>query len=91
MLNELELIELKYLSAFGFKYIGRHEKGTVEVFKEMPVRDKVVNGSKHGGYDTWVIGRYPIEDFSIYSKVKLGKYDFITWENGIVEIKSLIG
>lgn len=60
------------------------------MFKEMPVRDKITNGRKSGGYDTWVIGKYPIEDHSVYSKVKLGRYDSITWENGIVEIESLI-
>ena len=35
-------------------YITGHEIGTVKVFKKMPVRDKVVNGSTHNDYDTWV-------------------------------------
>jgi len=83
-LGILETIELKYLHALGFKYIGRHEKGTVEAFKEMPVR------SRNNGYDTWVIGSYPIRDFSLYGEIKLGEYCFITWDGGIVEIKTLI-
>ena len=90
MLNKKELIELRYLYELGYRYIGRHEIGTVKVFKEKPVRDKVVNNPNRGGYDTWVIGKYPIKDHSLYHDVKLGNYEMITWENGVVKIDSLI-
>lgn len=90
MLTRREKIELEYLFELGYKYIARHEKGTIAVFKEMPVRDKVVNGSSGGGYDTWVIGKYPITDFSKYHDLKLGKYEFIKWGNEPVAIGELI-
>lgn len=90
MLTRKEKIELNYLFELGYKYIARHEIGTVEVFKEMPVRDKVVNGSTHGGYDTWVIGKYPIKDHSKYHDLKLGKYEFVKWCNEPIAIDELI-
>lgn len=89
-LTEKEMIELKYMNFLGFKYIARHEIGTLCLFKEKPVRNKEVNGSQHCGYDTWVIGEYPIKDFSLLGDAKLGKYKFITWESGVWEIESLI-
>lgn len=90
MLTRLERIELEYLFELGYRYIARHEIGTVEVFKEMPVRDKVVNGSTHGGYDTWVIGKYPIEDHSMYHDLDLGDYQFIKWSDEPIAISELI-
>ena len=50
----------------------------------------MVNNPNRGGYDTWVIGKYPIKDHSLYHDVKLGNYEMITWENGVVKIDSLI-
>ena len=90
MLNKKELIELRYLYELGYRYIGRHEIGEVEVFKKKPVRNKVVNGSTLDCYNTWVIGKYPIKDHSLYHNVELGNYNMITWEKGVVEINSLI-
>ncbi|MDB2086592.1 hypothetical protein [Clostridium paraputrificum] len=90
MLTRREKIELNYLFELGYRYIARHEIGTVEVFKEIPVRDKVVNGSTHGGYDTWVIGKYPIRDHSKYHHLKLGKYEFVKWSNEPISIGELI-
>ena len=84
-LTELEEIELKYLYAKGFKYIVRHEKGLIEAFKEMP------NRNKHGNlYGTWVIGEYPIKDFSLFTELELGKYEFLTWKDEPIEITQLI-
>ena len=83
-LTQLEEIELKYLKAKGFKYIARHEIGTVEAFKEKPVR------SKSTGYSIWVIGRLPVLDFSLYFKTDLGAYDFLKWEDGPLEIDKLL-
>lgn len=90
MLTRREKIELNYLFELGYRYIARHEIGTVKVFKEIPVRDKVVNGSTHGGYDTWVIGKYPIRDHSKYHDLKLGKYEFVKWSNEPIAIGELI-
>lgn len=90
MLTEKENIELSYLFELGYRYIARHEIGTVEAFKEMPVRDKIVNGSTHGGYDTWVIGKYPITDHSKYYDLKLGKYEFVKWSDEPIAIGKLI-
>lgn len=89
-LTEKEIVELKYNSYLGFKYIARNEIGSLSLFKEMPIRDKEVNGRKTGGYDTWVIGSYPIKDHSLYGEVKLGKYDFIQWNDGVFEIDALL-
>lgn len=89
-LTDKEYVELKYAYYLGFKYIARHEKGTVELFKELPIRDKETNGITTSGYDTWVIGSYPIKDHSLYDKIKLGKYDFITWENGVWKITDIL-
>lgn len=89
-LSDREYVELKCAYYLGFKYIARHEIGTVELFKELPVRDKEINGRKTGGYDTWVIGSYPIKDHSLYDKVRLGKYDFVTWENGVWKIVDIL-
>lgn len=89
-LSDKEIVELKYMNYLGFKYIARHEIGKVELFKESPVRDKIANGYSHGGYDTWVIGKYPIIDRSLYGDVKIGCYDFITWNNGVWNIEQLL-
>ena len=89
-LTDKEYVELKCAYYLGFKCIARHEIGTVELFKELPIRDKETNGRKTGGYDTWVIESYPIKDYSLYDKVKLGKYDFITWENGVWKIADIL-
>lgn len=86
MLTELEIIELKYLQALGFKYIGRNENGVLAVFKEEPVR----HHRRPDLYGTWVIGSYPIKDFSLYSNVKLGQYNFVAWKGGVVKIDDLI-
>lgn len=86
MLSNSESIELQYLNALGYKYIGRHEKGTLAVFKEKPVR----NISKTGAYSTWVIGSYPVQDHSLYGDIKLGNYDFVTWDNGVMRIEKLL-
>lgn len=87
LLDDIEIIELKYLYALGFRYIGRHEKGTLEVFKKEPIR----NISKTSAYSIWVIeDNFPIRDFSEYGDIKLGKYDFITWNDGIYKIEDLI-
>lgn len=88
-LKENEKIELEYMYLLGFRYIARHEIGSVCLFKEKPVRDKEVNGNR-GGYDTWVIGKYPIKDHSLYGEINLGTYDFITWENGVFSIAELL-
>lgn len=90
MLTEREKIELKYLYELGYRYIARNEIGTIKVFTEIPVRDKVVNGSKHGGYDTWVIGKYPIKDASKYHDLELGEYEFVKWSDEPIEIRELI-
>lgn len=90
MLTRREKIELEYLFELGYRYIARNEIGTINVFKEMPVRDKVVNGSTHGGYDTWVIGKYPIKDPSKYHDLNLGKYEFIKWSDEPIAIGELI-
>ena len=90
MLTRREKIELEYLFELGYRYIACHENGTVEVFKEMPVRDKVVNGSTHGGYATWVIRSYPIKDHSKYRDLKLGKYEFVKWHDEPMAIGELI-
>lgn len=74
---------LKYVGYLGFKYIGRNEIGTVWFFKELPVRDKETNGDR-GGYDTWIIGKYPIQDHSLYANPQIGKYDFVQWSNGLM-------
>lgn len=89
-LTDKEYTELKYKYYLGFKYIARHEKGTIALFKELPVRDKETSGSKNGGYDTWVIGSYPIKDHSLYDIVQLGKYNFITWDNGVWDISQIL-
>ena len=89
-LTDKEYIELKYKHYLGFKYIARHEIGSIELFKELPTRDKETNGRNTGGYDTWVIGKYPIKDHSLYSKVELGEYNFITWSNGVWSISEIL-
>lgn len=88
-LKREEVIELEYMYCLGFRYIARQQIGCVRLFKEKPVRDKEVNGNR-GGYDTWVIGKYPIKDHSLYGEIKLGDYDFITWENGVWKIAELL-
>lgn len=90
MITKREEIELKYLYELGYRYIARNEIGSLCAFKEMPVRDKVVNGSTHGGYDTWVIGKYPIKDFSKYHDLELGKYEFVKWSDEPFLISELI-
>lgn len=89
-LTDKEYVELKCAYYLGFKYIGRHEIGRVELFKELPVRDKETNGRTTSGCDTWVIGSYPIKDQSLYGEVKLGEYSFITWENGVWKITDIL-
>lgn len=89
-LTEKEMVELQYNSYLGFKYIARNEIGSLSLFKEKPVRDKETNGRTTSGYDTWVIGSYPIKDHSLYGEVKLGKYDFIQWNDGVFEIDALL-
>lgn len=90
MLTDKEYVELKCAYYSDFKYIARNEIGSLYFFKEKPVRDKEANGRKYGGYDTWVIGEYPIKDFSLLGDVKLGKYEFITWENGVWKITDIL-
>lgn len=89
-LTDKEYVELKCAYYSGFKYIARHEIGRMELFKELPVRDKEMNGTKTCNYDTWVIGCYPIQDHSLYGEVKLGKYSFVTWENGVWKITDIL-
>lgn len=88
-LTDREYVELKCAYYLGFRYIARHEIGRVELFKELPVRDKEVNGDR-GGYDTWVIGSFPVKDHSLYGEVKIGDYNFITWENGVWRITDIL-
>lgn len=88
-LTDKEYIELKYKYYLGFKYIARNEKGSIKLFKEKPVRDKEANGTR-GGYDTWIIGKYPIKDHSLYDEVKLGVYNFLTWDNGVWKISQIL-
>lgn len=90
MLTRLEKIELEYLFELGYRYIARHEIGTVKVFKEKPVRDNVVNGSNCGCYDTWVIGKYSIKDRSKYHDLVLGRYEFVKWSDEPIAIGELI-
>lgn len=90
MLTRREKIELLYLYELGFRYIARNKCGSVRAFKEMPVRDKIANGSNHSGYDTWVIGSYPVKDHSKYFDLSLGSYDFILWESEPMAIDKLI-
>ena len=59
------------------------------MFKEKPVRDKRSQWYK-GGYDTWIIGKYPIKDHSLYDEVKLEAYNFLTWDNGVWEITDIL-
>lgn len=89
-LTNKELTELNYMNYLGFKYIARGEKGVLGFYKEMPVRNKIANNIEATYYDTWVIGKYPIKDFSLYGDVVLGEYDFITWENGVWSVEDLI-
>lgn len=89
-LTDKEFTELKFLNYLGFKYIARNEIGSIYVFKEKPVRNKETNGRTNSGYDTWVIGSYPIKDHDLYGEIKLGKYDFITWDNGVWEIENIL-
>lgn len=84
MLTALEEIELKYLQAKGFKYIARHHIGSLEAFKEKPVRN-------YGpGHPTWVIGSYPIQNHTLYHELELDKYEFIKWEDEPMEIDKLL-
>ena len=89
-LNEKEVTELKYMNYLGFKYIARNEIGTVWLFKEEPVRDKIANNITASHYDTWVIGKYPIKNHNLYGHVKIGKYDCITWDNGVWDIEEIL-
>lgn len=89
-LNDKEITELKYMNYLGFKYIARHEIGRVVLFKEKPVRNKIANNITASHYDTWVIGKYPKKDLRLYGEVRIGKYDCITWENGVWDIKEIL-
>lgn len=85
-MSELELIELKYFYAKGYRYIARNEKGNVKIFKKQPIRHKWCSC-----YGIWIIqDNYPIKMFSEYGEVELGRYDFIKWEDEAKLIENLI-
>ncbi|MEK4191753.1 hypothetical protein NYE44_01590 [Paenibacillus sp. FSL L8-0493] len=81
-LKSEEKIELSYLRHKGFRYLVRHEIGSVEVFMNLPQRDKENNGYR-GGYDTWIETKTPLpmEERRRRRDVELGKYEFITWKD----------
>lgn len=91
-LTYAEKIELSYLKLKGFSYMVRNEIGSVEVFVDKPCRDKVTNGSTHGGYDTWVERAYPMttEELRRRRRTELGEYKFVTWASEPILIQSLI-
>lgn len=91
-----EEVELKFLLLKGFKYLVRHEIGSVEVFVKEPHRDKETNyapyGKTRGGYDTWIETKTPLslEEQSRRRKVELGKYEFVQWKDEPILISDLI-
>ena len=85
-----EELELRYMQALGFKWIARHEIGSVEIFKEEPVLESSIGFTKHG-YEIWVIeGNYPINDFSLMRRPEIAKHEYITFEDGPLEIDKLL-
>ena len=85
MLTKNEEIELKYLQVKGFKWIVRLENGRLEAYKEKPNRDK-----RGACYGTWVIGEYPIKDFSLFTDLELGEYKFLKWEDEPMDINKIL-
>lgn len=86
-----EKAELEYLRFKGFRYLVRHEIGSVEVFMNLPHRDKENNGDR-GGYDTWIETKTPLsmEEHRRRRNVELGKYEFITWKDEPMLIDDLL-
>ncbi|MBA4293803.1 hypothetical protein C0431_12645 [bacterium] len=95
-LTKNERIELSYLLMLGFKWLVRHEIGSVEVYKIKPHRDKEVNyypfGKDRGGYNTWIETATPLtlEELSRCKNTSYGKYQFIQWKDEPMDIEALL-
>lgn len=83
-LNDKEVTELKHMKDLGFKYIARHEIGTVTAFKEKPEK-KIYPISTYG---IWGIG-YPVRNLHLCKDMKFN-YEFITWDNGVWIIEEIL-
>lgn len=85
-MTELEIIELKYFHAKGFKYIARNENGNVTIYKKKPIRYK-----RSTCYEHWIIeDNFPIKRRDEYGSLELGDYNFIKWEDEPRLISELI-
>jgi len=91
-LSHAERIELSYLQLKGFTYLVRNEIGSVEVFINKPHRNKVTNGSTHGGLDVWVERAFPMSQEEMFRRreTSLGKYEFIRWSSEPMSIAKLL-
>jgi len=80
-----EFAELENMSKLGYKYIAKHEIGDVSFFKETPERKHY----KISTYDIWGIGEYPMKNLHLMKSTNLN-YEFMTWDNGVFEIKEIL-
>lgn len=85
VLKKIEYAELRLCKAKGYKYVARHEIGSMAVFKKKPIR-KLGN---HYGH--WIIeDNFPIEKFHEYRNLEHGHYKSIEWKEEPLLIKDLL-
>lgn len=89
-LSELELVELKYLQALGYKYLAKHENGKVEVFREEPKRIEAQGSPVKWWHVPGTIEVVPLIGISMYHDVKIGEYKALQWECDPILIETLI-
>lgn len=85
-LTTVERTELTYYWLQGFRYIVRHEIGTVELFKDKPELSQPENAA----YRIWYT-EIPIKDHSRQVKPKLGEYKFVSYPGEPISIYNVIG
>lgn len=83
-LKNKEIKELNDFKKRGFKYIARHQAGAISVFKEKPER----RSYPLSFFDTW--GLSTVRENLKNRKDLKCDYDFIKWENEVLEIETVL-